>query len=70
MRDWLLPAYTELCVRDEPLSLQEGLKLGIRDVIFIGQLRNSIRRESAFRHRHEEIIVEELDAHLPTPESP
>jgi hypothetical protein len=68
--DWLLPAYTELCARDEPLTLEEGLKLGIRDVIFVGQVRSSIRRDSGFRYKHEQIIAEELEAHTPTPESP
>lgn len=70
MKDWLLPAYTELCVRDDPLNLEEGSRLGIRDVIFIGQLRSTIRRESGFRYKHEQIILEELEAHSPTPESP
>lgn len=70
VKDWLLPAYTELCARDEPLNLEEGLKLGIRDVIFIGQLRSSVRREGGFKYKYEQIIAEELEAHSPTPESP
>lgn len=68
VKNWLLPAYTELCTRDDPLNLEEGLKLGIRDVIFIGQLRSSIRRESGFRYNFEQIIAEELESHVPSPE--
>ncbi|KAJ7125372.1 hypothetical protein C8R44DRAFT_586255, partial [Mycena epipterygia] len=40
---WLVPAYTEVCERKEPLSLAEGRLLGLDDVICIGQVRHSIR---------------------------
>lgn len=40
--DWLLPAYTELCMRMEPLNLEEGKKLGIEAVINIGAMKHEI----------------------------
>ncbi|KAL6304863.1 hypothetical protein BKA93DRAFT_252141 [Sparassis latifolia] len=43
---WLIPAYAELCKRDESLTLQEGLRLGMKDVIMLSHIRQTIRRGS------------------------
>lgn len=43
VQGWLGPAYMDLCIREQPLSLQEGQKLGIDDVIEIYRLRSLIR---------------------------
>ncbi|KAI8990696.1 hypothetical protein BD414DRAFT_484523 [Trametes punicea] len=41
--EWLETAYYELCVREESLSLGEGTRLGMADVILISDLRQRIR---------------------------
>ncbi|GBE77564.1 hypothetical protein SCP_0104420 [Sparassis crispa] len=46
MTGWLIPAYAELCKRDESLTLQEGLRLGMKDVIMLSHIRQTIRRGS------------------------
>lgn len=53
--EWLVPAYTELCMRDDPLTLDEGKKLGMEDVITIGQLRQEVRYRSNLNRYHETI---------------
>ncbi|KAF9820055.1 hypothetical protein IEO21_01717 [Rhodonia placenta] len=40
---WLRPAYLELCKRDEALTLDEGMRLGMRYVIMLSEIRQSIR---------------------------
>lgn len=52
---WLLSAYTELCERREPLTLEEGRKLGVDDVVIISHVRHSIRHVSNFNRSHETI---------------
>ncbi|KAJ4487038.1 hypothetical protein C8J55DRAFT_487231 [Lentinula edodes] len=54
---WLLPEYMELCVRDEPLTLEEGRKLGVDMVVTINQIRNQIRYRSNL-NRHKEAITD------------
>ncbi|KAI0756345.1 hypothetical protein C8Q80DRAFT_1090969 [Daedaleopsis nitida] len=41
--NWLEEAYYHLCVREEALTLEEGLKLGMEDVIVLAELRQRIR---------------------------
>ncbi|KAG8848753.1 hypothetical protein FRB96_001032 [Tulasnella sp. 330] len=41
--DWLIPAYTQLCIRITSVSLEEGLELGMRVTVGLGKLRESIR---------------------------
>ncbi|KAJ3538684.1 hypothetical protein NMY22_g5068 [Coprinellus aureogranulatus] len=58
LAQWLVPAYFELCTRTEPLSLDEGEKLGMRDVIRIGQVRHQLRYVTDVnRHGHGDFIV-------------
>lgn len=52
---WLTPAYYHLCTRAEPLNLEEGEKLGIADVVKIGQIRHQIRYVTNL-NRHEDTI--------------
>ncbi|KAI0060590.1 hypothetical protein BV25DRAFT_1769606, partial [Artomyces pyxidatus] len=40
---WLLPGYVALCLRGIPLTLEEGRRLGMDDVILITSIRESIR---------------------------
>jgi len=40
---WLFPAYVALCERTESLSLQEGMDLGLHDVVIITKLREQLR---------------------------
>lgn len=40
---WLLPAYLELCQRQEALTFDEGMRLGMKDVILLSDIRQSIR---------------------------
>lgn len=42
-QEWLLPGYTGLCERDEPLTELEGERLGIKDVVAIAKVREDIR---------------------------
>ncbi|KAF8910872.1 hypothetical protein CPB85DRAFT_1221146 [Mucidula mucida] len=44
--EWLLPAYSELCMRTEALTLEEGEILGMQNVINIAQARQAIRYPS------------------------
>ncbi|KAG8993470.1 hypothetical protein FRB94_010733 [Tulasnella sp. JGI-2019a] len=41
--DWLIPAYTQLCIRTSSISLEEGLELGMRVTVGLGKLREFIR---------------------------
>ncbi|KAI0316104.1 hypothetical protein OF83DRAFT_1084502 [Amylostereum chailletii] len=40
---WLVPSYTALCERREPLTLDEALRLGMEDVVFVTRIRESLR---------------------------
>lgn len=44
--EWLLPGYTGLVERKEPLTLAEGTRLGIEDVVSINKARENIREAS------------------------
>ncbi|KAF5365925.1 hypothetical protein D9758_006684 [Tetrapyrgos nigripes] len=54
--EWLVPAYTELCVRQEPLTLQEGRRLGVDITTSIGQVRHQIRYRSNLNRSHDTIV--------------
>lgn len=41
--EWLLPGYTGLCERKEPLTLAEAMRLGMEDVVAINEAREAIR---------------------------
>ncbi|KAI9060514.1 hypothetical protein FKP32DRAFT_1595264 [Trametes sanguinea] len=43
IKQWLEKAYYDLCTREEPLTLDEGERLGMADVIAIAGLRQRIR---------------------------
>ncbi|KAI0783098.1 hypothetical protein C8Q75DRAFT_475439 [Abortiporus biennis] len=43
VKEWLVPALLDLSTRDESLTLAEGWKLGMEDVILISDIRQSIR---------------------------
>ncbi|PPQ99775.1 hypothetical protein CVT24_009677 [Panaeolus cyanescens] len=55
VREWLIPAYTDLCIREEPLRLDEGQIMGLEDVIEIGRVRDLIRYPSNL-NRHPDTI--------------
>lgn len=40
---WLLAAYTDVCVRAEWLSAREGVELGVEDVVRVGEVRERMR---------------------------
>ena len=46
---WLRDAYVEICKRDAPLTLEEGRRLGIEDVISIDRIRHEIRSRTVVR---------------------
>ena len=56
--EWLEEASFHLCRREEALSLEEGTRLGMKDVIVLAELRQRIRAhvwgytldESAIKH--------------------
>ncbi|KAJ3753976.1 hypothetical protein EV360DRAFT_52505 [Lentinula raphanica] len=64
--EWLLPHYISLCSRDEPLTLQEGRKLGVDTVITINQIRSQIRYRSNL-NRHQDAIAELVQSVFITP---
>ncbi|EIM84725.1 uncharacterized protein STEHIDRAFT_112299 [Stereum hirsutum FP-91666 SS1] len=41
--EWLLPGYSGLVAREEPLTIEEGTRLGVRDVVDINNAREKIR---------------------------
>src|SRR5882762_2998724 len=41
--EWLLPAYSSLCQRAEPLTTEEGRRIGVDDVVLISQVRECMR---------------------------
>ena len=41
--EWLGTAYLELCTRDDALSYEEGVRLGMHDVILLSDIRQSVR---------------------------
>lgn len=47
IEEWLGDAYEAVCVRDEPLTLEDGMRLGMEDVIKISATRQCIHREPA-----------------------
>jgi hypothetical protein len=53
---WLVPAYVEVCERDEPLNQEEGKKLGMEDVIAIGEVRHSIRYLPNLNRHHDAVV--------------
>lgn len=42
VKQWVIEAYSELCTREKPLTLEEGRKLGIDLVIKINELRHEL----------------------------
>ena len=63
---WLLPQYYDLCVRLEPLSMEEGRKFGVDTVIMINQIRHKIRY-AANLNRHTDAIQDLVrSAFVPT----
>ncbi|KAJ7496622.1 hypothetical protein FB451DRAFT_1208266 [Mycena latifolia] len=63
--DWLVPAYTEVCERKDPLTLAEGRLLGLEDVIGIGQVRHCIRYSANLNRHHDSIVALVRDFFLP-----
>lgn len=47
--EWLLPGYVALCERDEALTLEEGKRLGVGDVIAITRAREALRSKSSIK---------------------
>jgi hypothetical protein len=45
IEEWLGDAYEAVCVRDEPLTLEDGMRLGMEDVIKISATRQRIHRQ-------------------------
>lgn len=43
---WLLPGYTGLVERKEPLTPEEGMRLGVEDVVLINKAREELREAS------------------------
>ncbi|KAI0368865.1 hypothetical protein BV20DRAFT_968647 [Pilatotrama ljubarskyi] len=53
---WLQEAYYDLCVREEALTYDEGVRLGMADVILLADLRQRIRGPVMRSHMHEQYI--------------
>ncbi|KAF9562970.1 hypothetical protein CPC08DRAFT_345049 [Agrocybe pediades] len=52
---WLVPAYTALCIRNDPLDINEGRMLGLDDVISIENIRQSVRYPSNLNRDSESV---------------
>lgn len=46
---WLGPAYKELCLRAQPLTVDEGSKLGLEDVVKISAVRDFVGKRAPMR---------------------
>lgn len=53
--EWILPAFVGICMREKPLSLEEGKKLSMEDVIKIGIVRYEIRYPANLKRAQEGI---------------
>ncbi|KAG7091299.1 hypothetical protein E1B28_010345 [Marasmius oreades] len=53
---WLVSAYTEICERKEPLTLEEGRKVGVDLCVMIAQARHKIRYNSNLNRDHDTIV--------------
>lgn len=42
-RNWLIPAYVDLCSRDAPLSLEEAEQLDMPTVIMVWNVRHAVK---------------------------
>lgn len=60
IESWLTPAYMEICKREKPLGLAEGMRLGMHDAILINQIRYDIRYSEGVKCGEDEVrsIVE------------
>lgn len=47
IREWLVPAYVELCQRPEPLNIEEATKLGMQGFWMISNMREQFRPPKA-----------------------
>jgi hypothetical protein len=45
---WRKDGYVHLCKRDKPVTMDEGRRLGLEDVILIGQVRHRTSSTSPF----------------------
>ena len=43
VKEWLVPAFLQLCMREESLTLEEGKMLGMENVILLADIRQAIR---------------------------
>jgi len=43
IEDWLVPAFTDLCLKLEPLSIDDGYRLGIDGVIKLQEMQTEIK---------------------------
>ncbi|KAJ7721484.1 hypothetical protein B0H16DRAFT_1335241, partial [Mycena metata] len=55
--EWLVPAYTEVCERKDPLTIAEGRLLGVDDAICIGQVRHMIRYSANLNRHHDSVVA-------------
>lgn len=62
---WLTPAYVSLCMRDTPLTLDEGKLLAIDDVIGIAAIRERRLRRKLSREYLQEIIEQKVKNDIP-----
>ncbi|CCL98133.1 uncharacterized protein FIBRA_00127 [Fibroporia radiculosa] len=60
---WLGPAYLALCKRDEALTMEEGERLGMKDVIMLSDIRQAIRGNYRVT-MHERNIIALIDKQL------
>lgn len=58
--EWLLPGYTGLVERKEPLTLAESTRLGMEDVVSINMARENIRATNSRAPEREIKITQEI----------
>jgi len=65
-RRLLIPGYHALCCRYNAITLEEGMRLGIEDVVLIGEIRESIR-EADYTFSGEFAVENHFGSRLPPP---
>ncbi|EIN11457.1 hypothetical protein PUNSTDRAFT_131623 [Punctularia strigosozonata HHB-11173 SS5] len=71
IKGWLKDAYVAICQREEPLTLQEGKRLHLEDVIAISEVRQSIRDAKMLAPAETVVstVVRAFSSRLPAEES-
>lgn len=57
VQEWIVPSFVELCMRPKFLTLEEGLRLGARDLHFIASSREEMQGRYSMPTLHEQDVL-------------